>query len=98
MRKHSQLLHYFLIFLGIYVLLYGFYLLTSVGIPYKTIGLQSRRYLPCALAVTLSLYCWIQAKLPLKKLAPHFLISLLWYLVYPISCWLTFHLNTNFID
>lgn len=82
----------------IYIFLYGFYLSMSVGIPDKTIYLQLRRYIPCALAAAFSVTLWRRAGLPVFRLWPHGLVSLVWIFTYPLSYWIAFHLNTNFID
>lgn len=84
--------------LVIYIFLYGFYLSMSVGIPDKTIYLQLRRYIPCALAAAFSVTLWRRAGLPVFRLWPHGLVSLVWIFTYPLSYWIAFHLNTNFID
>ena len=97
MKLRSLLTVFFLTFI-IHLLLYGFYLFTSVGIPDKTFYLQLRRYIPCALAMAFSVKLWQHTPLPLKKLWPHSLVSLAWILTYPLSYWIAFHLNTNFID
>lgn len=98
MKKHTFFFRYLLIFVSVYAFLYGSYLLLSVGLPAKTIFLQSRRYLPCALAVSLSLYFWCKAGYPLTKLLPYSLVSLFWSVTYPLCYWLTYHKNTTFID
>ena len=98
MFKQRKFLRFGLLTLAIYVILYGLYLFTSVGIPDKTIYLQLRRYIPCALAAAAAISLWYKNDLPLNKLFPHALVALLWLLVYPITYWLTYHLNTNFID
>ena len=98
MNKHSRLLTFGILALLVYVGLYGFYLLTSVGIPDKTFYLQMRRYVPCALAVTIAIFLWHKAGLSTRKLVPHALVACAWILVYPLCNWITFHLNTNFID
>lgn len=98
MQKIKNYQSYLLVFLLSFLCLFGFYLFTSVGLPDKTIYLQLRRYIPCALALTLALFFWKKYALPFEKLIPFILVSLLWVLVYPLTYWLTFHLNTNFID
>ena len=98
MQKHRVFLKYLLLFLITYAVFYGTYLFCSVGLPDKTIYLQLRRYIPCALAVTLSIYFWRRAALPLLKLWPYALVTAAWMWVYPVTYWLTFHKNTNFID
>lgn len=81
-----------------YAFLVGVYYLTSVGIRHTTLFLQMRRYIPCALAVTIAIYMWKQAGLTLKQLFPHAAVGLLWVLVYPICYWLTYHSTLTFID
>ena len=98
MTKHRHVLSFILLSLVIYIFLYGFYLLLSNGIPDKTIYLQLRRYIPCALVAAGAVLLWLRAGLPVLKLAPHLFVSLSWYLVFPLSYWATFHLNTSFID
>lgn len=87
-----------LVFLISYIILYGFYLATSAGLADKTIYLQSRRYVPCALAVSVSFHMWYRAGFSLFKLWPHLLVSFFWIFTYPLGYWHTFHLNTSFID
>lgn len=96
--KKSSVFSIFALFLIIHFFLYGFYLCMSVGIPDKTIYLQLRRYIPCALVVAFSVTLWRHAGLPTVKLWPHSTVALLWILTYPLSYWIVFHLNTNFID
>lgn len=98
MQKYKNSVVLLAIFLLVFAGLYGFYLLMNTGLPDKTIYLQLRRYIPCALAVTIACTFWRQAQLPLHKLLPYLLVGLLWILVYPLCYWLTFHANTNFID
>ena len=87
-----------LVFIIAYLLLYGSYLATSVGLSDSTFYLQSRRYVPCALSIAVSFHIWRNAKLPLYKLWPHLAVFFFWVFTYPLGYWNTFHLNTNFID
>lgn len=98
MQKPRNCLINLLVFILTFICLFGFYMLISVGLPDKAIYLQLRRYIPCALAIALAVFFWKKATLPYKKLLPFVVVSLLWILVYPLTYWLTFHLNTNFID
>ena len=98
MKTIKKFYPYICIFIFTYGLLYSFYLATSFGLADKTIYLQSRRYIPCALAVTVSCYFWCRFNFPLYKLYPHALVALFWIFTYPLCYWFTFHLNTNFID
>ena len=98
MKKHRHLLLFLLTTIVIYACMYGFYMLMSVGIPDKTIFLQMRRYIPCAFAVSASLWLWWLDGLPFRKILPHAIVALAWAIVFPLCYWLTFHLNTSFID
>lgn len=98
LKKFRSFLPTLCLALAFFIFLYGFYLCMSVGIPDKTIYLQLRRYIPCALAMAFSVKLWQRAGLPVFRLWPHGLVSLAWILTYPLSYWIAFHLNTNFID
>lgn len=50
--------NYILLFLAIHLLMVSFFLLTSIGTEKYRLLLQIRRYLPCALSVTIALYFW----------------------------------------
>lgn len=95
LRKHKTFIATLIIS---YVFLVTTYYLTSVGIRPSTLFLQMRRYIPCALAVALSVAAWQQAGLKVKALLPHALVGVLWVLVYPICYWTTFHSTLTFID
>ena len=95
LRKHKTFIATLIIS---YVFLVTTYYLTSVGIRPSTLSLQMRRYIPCALAVALSVATWQQAGLKVKALLPHALVGVLWVLVYPICYWTTFHSTLTFID
>ena len=95
LRKHKTFIATLIIS---YVFLVTTYYLTSVGIRPSTLFLQMRRYIPCALAVALSVATWQQAGLKVKALLPHALVGVLWVLVYPICYWTTFHSTLTFID
>lgn len=90
--------HWVLVYLALHAIIYGLYLKTSAGLANKTIYLQLRRYIPCALTMTFSLYLWQAAALPLQILAGHALVFLAWLLVYPLTYWTAFRKNTAFID
>lgn len=95
LRKHKSFIGTLII---TYIFLVTTYYLTSVGIRPSTLFLQMRRYIPCALAVALSVATWQQAGLKVKALLPHALVGVLWVLVYPICYWTTFHSTLTFID
>lgn len=85
-------------FILVYLFLLLIYYVTAVGIRPSTLYLQMRRYIPCALAVSLSIHFWKAAKLDVKKLLSHAVVSLSWILVFPICYWLAFHDTLTFID
>ena len=95
LRKHKSFIGTLII---TYIFLVTTYYLTSVGIRPSTLFLQMRRYIPCALAVALSVTVWKQAGLNFKALLPHAFVGVLWVLVYPICYWTTFHSTLTFID
>lgn len=95
LKKHKL---FFLTFILVHLFLWGAYYFTSVGIANNTLFLQLRRYIPCALAVALSVQLWNKSGYALKKLLPHAIVGVLWVFVYPVCYWLTYHSNTTFID
>lgn len=98
MQKHPKLVGFLLPTILIYIFLYSFYLLTSVGLPDKAIYLQMRRYVPCAIAAGAAIYFWLKSELPARKLIPHALVGIAWVVVYSFCFWQTYHLSTTFID
>ena len=96
--KFRSLLKFSFLTLLIHLILYGFYLITSVGIPDKTVYLQMRRYIPCALLISFSICMWKKFQFPVIKLWPHSLVFFAWMLTYPLCYWIPYHLNINFID
>jgi len=95
LKKHKL---FFLTFILVHLFLWGAYYFTSVGIANNTLFLQLRRYIPCALAVALSVQLWNKSGYALKKLLPHAIVGVLWVFIYPVCYWLTYHSNTTFID
>lgn len=95
LRKNFR---YLILFLIVYIFLFGTYYLFSVGLQPRTIGLSSRRYLPCALAVVLAIKLWIHCKQPLSHLKVPAAISISWALIYPACYWLAYHGSQSFID
>lgn len=93
----KKVLKFLLFTIIVHALLYGFYLLTSNGLADKTIYLQLRRYIPCAIAVASTVWLW-RPRLPLSNLLPHIIIGGAWVVIYNLTYYLTFRLNTNFID
>ncbi|WP_405380847.1 sulfatase-like hydrolase/transferase [Phascolarctobacterium sp.] len=94
-KKHFM---FIVTFVVSYVIISGCYYFTSEGIASYTIGLQMRRYIPCALAVALAVELWKKSGLRLSKLLPHAVASVLWIVVYPACYWLAYNGNTAFID
>lgn len=89
---------FFGVFILIHLILWGMYYLTSVGVSNSTLFLQLRRYIPCSLAATLSIYLWKTSGYSLKGLVPDALVGSMWVLVYPTCYWFTYHSNKTFID
>ena len=81
-----------------FIFLTGVYYFSSVGIRNSTLFLQMRRYIPCAIAVGISISFWQGAGLSIKKLLPHALVAFLWVIVYPFCYWFAFHKSLTFID
>ena len=98
MRKYSNLLAVALALTISYIFMCAFYLSISVGLPAKTVFLQLRRYIPNAIVIALMVLLWHKSGRPTFKLLTHIFVALCWAIVYPLTYWLTFHLNTNFID
>lgn len=94
--KNNKL--YIMTFVLVYVFLFGVYDLTSGGLTDKAFYLQMRRYVPCAIAVTVAVALWHKAGYLLKDLKPYVVVSLFWSLVFPVCYWITYYKNTNFID
>lgn len=90
--------HWVLVYLVLHAIIYGLYMKTSAGLANKTIYLQLRRYIPCALTMTFALYLWHTAAFPVQILAGHILVFSAWLLVYPLTYWMAFSKNTTFID
>lgn len=78
-------LKYFLLFLITYLCILGFYLSVNAGIRDATLGLQSRRYIPCALAITVALSLWLSSGHPRRILFSHAFTALAWVITYPLA-------------
>jgi heptose-I-phosphate ethanolaminephosphotransferase len=87
-----------LLFIVIHLFLTVFYWLTSPGIPPKTLYLQMRRFIPCALAFAIAVHLWRASGYRLRDLTPHFLVFILWVVVFNTCSWLTFHLSDSLMD
>lgn len=98
MKKLKFLLPYIMIFCISLIVLFGFYMAMSVGIPQKTIFLQLRRYAVCAVLLSIAIGLWKQSGRTYVQLISYAVVGLTWMVVYPLTYWLTFHQNTHFID
>ena len=87
-----------LTFIVLYIFICTFYYLTSPGIPDKTLFLQLRRFVPCALAATIAIGFWRYLDYAMRGLTPHALVSLAWVLVFNICYWLTYHQSDPLLD
>lgn len=85
----KKFLKYIFLFVILYLCLFGFYLSVNAGIRNATFGLQSRRYIPCALAIVLALSLWWQSGYSKKVLLSHGFVALSWIITYPLFFWLT---------
>ena len=78
--------------------LYGPYVLLSKGNSAENRHLQLRRFIPCAIAVTVAWSLWLWAGLPVSRLFPHVLVGISWILTYPLCYWATFKNSRNFFE
>lgn len=70
------------LFLFIWVLMVGTFLLTSIGTESYRLLLQIRRFFPGALAFTLAFYLWNKNGYSIKQLIPEILIFIFWLFTY----------------
>lgn len=98
MINHYSLYFYIGLFLITHITIYGFYLCTSNGLANKTIYLQLRRFVPCALLVAVPIYLWDCSGLPLHLLFPYAIVLFAWMVTYSLTYWISYHENTTFID
>ena len=98
MKKIRFLIPYAAAFVLCLLVLFGFYMAVSAGLPNKTIFLQLRRYAVCALLLSIAITCWKQSGRSYTQLISHAIVGLSWMIVYPWTYWLTYHQNTHFID
>ena len=87
-----------ILFLTIYLFLYGSFYLFSNGLQPRTLGLEGRRFVVCALVLTLAIKLWFNSKLSLKELALPIGIFMAWCLVYPVAYWMAYHGSQSFFD
>lgn len=81
----------------IYLTVYMFYLLTSVGLANKEIFLQMRRFVPCILSTAFILYI-SKASILTKPFYSIIIVSLLWIIVAPLTYYITYHDSYTFIS
>ena len=74
-----------------------YYCFTS-GLDSSDLLLQTRRYIPSSLSITLSVVLWRKVGLTVKLLTIYLAVCLLWMVTYPATYWLAFHKNTLFIN
>lgn len=98
MKKLKFLIPYVMTFGISLIVLFGFYMAMSAGLPHKTIFLQLRRYAVCTVLLSISFALWNQSGRTYAQLISHAVVGLAWMIVYPFTYWLTFHQNTHFID
>lgn len=98
MKTIRNNLKYLLLFIAVYIFLFGTYYFFSVGLQPRTLGLSARRYIPCALAVAVAVKLWTSCKQPLSDLKMPASISILWALLYPACYWFAYHASQSFID
>lgn len=80
-----------------YLIVYVFYLLTSVGLANKEIFLQMRRFIPCILSIAFILYI-SKIKVSQEPFYSSAIISLLWITVAPLTYYATYHNSYTFIS
>ncbi len=85
---------YFYIFIIAEIFLFSIYYIFSNQIADNTFYLQLRRFLPCALGISIALYFWRNLKFPIINLTTHVVISLFWIITFPLCYYLTFSSNT----
>ena len=85
---------YFYIFIIAEILLFSIYYMLSNQIADNTFYLQLRRFLPCALGISVALYFWRKFNFPVINLTSHIIISLFWIITFPLCYYLTFSSNT----
>ena len=77
------------LFLFIWVLMIGTFMLTSIGTESYRLLLQIRRFFPGALAFTLAFYLWNKNGYSIKQLIPETLIFIFWLFTYNCTSFAT---------
>ena len=91
LNKYKQ---YFIIFIISEIFLFSIYYIFSNEIADNTFYLQIRRFLPCALGISVAIYFWKKFNFPAINLTTHTIIALFWIVTFPLCYYLTFSANT----
>lgn len=86
------------IFFVVYLITLCVYYCFTSGLDSSDLLLQTRRYIPSSLSITLSVVLWRKVGLTVKLLTIYLAVCLLWMVTYPATYWLAFHKNTLFIN
>ncbi|MCI2110177.1 MAG: phosphoethanolamine transferase [Acidaminococcaceae bacterium] len=89
--------NWFIFFLLVYLGTFGAYYAFTVNIPAKTFFLQMRRYIPCALSVTITTFLWCHYNAK-KVLATHAPLAIIWGLLYPFLYYVSYGASISFAD
>lgn len=85
---------YFYIFIIAEIFLFSIYYILSSQIADNTFYLQLRRFLPCALGISVAIFFWKKFNFPIINLTTHIIITLFWIVTFPLCYYLTFSSNT----
>ena len=85
---------YFIISIISEIFLFLIYYIFSNEIADNTFYLQIRRFLPCALGISVAIYFWKKFNFPAINLTTHIIIALFWIVTFPLCYYLTFSANT----
>ena len=89
--------NWFVFFLLVYLGTFGSYYTFTVNIPAKTFFLQMRRFIPCALSVTIATFLWCKYNTK-TVLATHAPLAIIWGLLYPFLYYISYAASISFID
>jgi len=98
MKFWKQYKYFILLFLIAYVLFFGLYYATQIGVADFTVRLQLRRFLPCALAVTAAIFLWKQNGLALRGLSAPALVGIFWLFTHNLTDFFTYRHQMSFMD
>jgi len=94
LKKYRNWLVFFLL---VYLGTFGSYYAFTVNIPAKTFFLQMRRFIPCALSVTIATFLWCKYNTK-TVLATHAPLAIIWGLLYPFIYYISYAASISFID